>query len=103
MALASITDWVKANIELLLWLLALPALYFMPEEAGHFTLCPLGAMGVSWCPGCGLGHAIHYLLHLQWEQSLHHHYLGPFALALIVYRIFRILIHNFKIKQPHHG
>lgn len=44
-------------------------------------------MGFTWCPGCGIGHAIAWLLHGDVKNSLHAHWLGIPALILIVYRI----------------
>jgi hypothetical protein len=48
-------------------------------------------MGISWCPGCGIGHSIAYLLHGDVIKSFHTHFLGTFALLVIVYRIVQLI------------
>ncbi|MDZ7846652.1 MAG: DUF2752 domain-containing protein [Owenweeksia sp.] len=89
--------------ELAFWTCALLALYFMPVTEEHFTLCPLGAIGLESCPGCGIGHSIHYLLHFEWAHSWQEHYLGGFALIVILYRIFQLVKINTNHKQLLHG
>jgi len=90
------------NIELLIWPLGLLALYFMNPDGGGPGLCPLKWMGISWCPGCGLGHAIYHLLHGQWAASWQSHPLGAFALAVLLYRTWQLawqqilLFHHLK-------
>lgn len=59
-----------------------------PSQATHFTLCPLKLMGFNWCPGCGLGHSIAYLLHGDVYHSFHAHWLGIPALLIILHRIY---------------
>jgi hypothetical protein len=44
-------------------------------------------MGITWCPGCGLGHSIAFLLHGDIKNSFHAHWIGVPALIIIVYRI----------------
>ncbi|WP_255563247.1 MULTISPECIES: DUF2752 domain-containing protein [Mucilaginibacter] len=62
-----------------------------PASQGHFSLCPFKAIGLTWCPGCGLGHAISYLFHGDIRSSFHAHWLGiPVVLALF-YRIVVLL------------
>jgi hypothetical protein len=58
-----------------------------PTQAAHFTLCPLKLMGITWCPGCGLGHSIAFLLHGDLRKSFHAHWLGGPALIIILYRV----------------
>ena len=59
-----------------------------PIEESHFTLCPLKLLGIGWCPGCGLGHSIIYLLHGDIAGSFNAHWLGIPATAVILNRIF---------------
>jgi len=78
--------------ELLFWLAALTALAFTdPGSASHFSLCPLKASGITWCPGCGLGHSISWLFHGNIVRSWHAHWLGIPALFIIMYRIYVLL------------
>ncbi|WP_410688354.1 DUF2752 domain-containing protein [Chitinophaga filiformis] len=79
------------NIELIMWPTALLLLFFMhPSPTGEASLCILKRIGIPWCPGCGLGHSIHYLLHGEWRASLKSHPLGPFALLILTYRTFQL-------------
>ena len=93
----------KRNAEVLIWCTALILLYLMPEGGGHFTLCPIGALGFTWCPGCGIGHAIHHILHLEFAEAMRHHFLGLFAVLVIGHRIFSLLMLKHKHKLHYHG
>ncbi|TFF40416.1 DUF2752 domain-containing protein [Mucilaginibacter psychrotolerans] len=62
-----------------------------PAGPSHFSLCPLKAMGIAWCPGCGLGHAIAYLFHGDIRASFHAHWLGIPAVLGILYRIYTLI------------
>ena len=58
-----------------------------PTAATPFSLCPLKAMGITWCPGCGLGHSISFLFHGDVVSSLHAHWFGIPSVCIILYRI----------------
>lgn len=80
------------NPEALIWVSGLIALAFINAGgSSHFTICPLKNIGIDFCPGCGLGKSIHYLLHLEIEQSLTAHPLGIFAFAVLVRRIYELM------------
>jgi hypothetical protein len=80
------------NLELFFWIAALLALRFSdPSQPTQFTLCPFRLAGISWCPGCGIGHAIAYLLHGNIRSSFHTHWLGIPALAVLLYRIYALI------------
>lgn len=69
--------------ESVIWLAVLVVLYFM-EEGGP-SLCLFKWVGLSSCPGCGLGHAIHEALHFQWRASWEAHIMGvPVTVALLL-------------------
>lgn len=79
-------------LELILWCGAIFILALSyPNATRHITLCPIENLGFSWCPGCGLGRSISYLLHgeliLSWEQ----HWFGIPALGILIYRIVQLL------------
>ncbi|MDP9076616.1 MAG: DUF2752 domain-containing protein [Bacteroidota bacterium] len=75
--------------ELAFWIAALVALAIAdPNDQAHFSLCPLKLLGITWCPGCGLGHSISFLFHGDIKGSLHAHWLGVPALGVILYRIY---------------
>jgi hypothetical protein len=78
--------------ELVFWIAALFSLAFTnPAGQGHFSLCPLKAMGITWCPGCGLGHSISWLFRGNTRNSFHAHWLGIPALIIILYRIYTLI------------
>lgn len=83
--------WLKHNFELLFWIGALIALGFSDPTQTHFVLCPLRLMGITWCPGCGIGHAIAFLLHGEIKSSFHAHWQGVPALGILLYRIYTLL------------
>jgi hypothetical protein len=82
--------------ELAIWVAALAWLAFTdPAGPAHFSLCPLKAMGITWCPGCGLGHSISWLFRGNVHNSFRAHWLGIPALCIIVYRIYTLAIQKF--------
>jgi hypothetical protein len=86
---SSTIKFISKYFELVFWIAALIALA-VTDPAGkvHFSLCPLKAMGITWCPGCGLGHAISWLLRGDIRNSWHAHWFGIPALIIILYRIY---------------
>lgn len=84
------------NPEALIWISGLIVLAFInADNSSHFTVCPFKNIGIDFCPGCGLGKSIHYLLYLKIEQSLSAHPLGIFAFAVLVRRIFELIKDSF--------
>jgi hypothetical protein len=53
-------------------------------------------VGFRSCWGCGIGHAIHYALHLQFKQSFAEHVFGLPAAVGILYQIFSSFYHRTK-------
>jgi len=84
-------------LELTFWILALVLLATANPHEHHFTLCPLANLGLTWCPGCGLGRSITALFHGQINESIHQHWFGIPALMTIVYRIYQ-LTHQMVLK-----
>ncbi|WP_299497177.1 DUF2752 domain-containing protein [Mucilaginibacter sp.] len=81
--------FLKRNFELLFWVAAIIALAVAdPSVEPQYSLCPLKLMGITWCPGCGIGHAISWLIHGNLTNSWRAHWLGVPALILITYRIY---------------
>ena len=67
------------------------ALYLVdPASPGKLDLCPLHRLGLGPCPGCGLGAAIHYLLHGRLADAWISHPLGIPALAVLLHRIYTL-------------
>ena len=80
------------HAELFFLTAALVWLFFMqPGEPGA-SLCFFRWLGISWCPGCGLGHSIHYALHAQFSASVQQHILGIPAILVMLHRIRQLLI-----------
>ncbi|MBS1668047.1 MAG: DUF2752 domain-containing protein [Bacteroidetes bacterium] len=92
---------MKIYFEQIAWAMALLFLYFVdiPKEAGSFCIFKL--IGFQSCPGCGIGHAIHYALHFDWAQSFHAHVLGIPATLAIAYLITKPFFSN-KNKTIHY-
>lgn len=78
--------------EQIIWLLALGFLFFMDVEGSSASLCVFKGIGFNSCPGCGIGHAIHYALHLNFSQSFNEHILGIPATLGILYSILKPFI-----------
>ena len=87
--------WSLIGFEALVWILGLTYLLLIhiPEET-HFTICPLANLGFEFCPGCGLGKSISYLVEGDFISSFHSHPLGIFALLIITHRIITIIKNN---------
>lgn len=82
-------------LELLFWITALVLLATADPHEHHFTLCPLANLGLTWCPGCGLGRSITSLFHGDVSASFSHHWFGIPALILICYRIYQLSKSSF--------
>lgn len=87
-----IKNWLRHNLELLCWSAALIALFFLSENKSDTSLCLFSAFGFGKCPGCGIGHAMHYALKLEFVQSFNHHPLGILAVIIIFNRIRQLII-----------
>jgi hypothetical protein len=78
--------------ELVCWVSALLLLAVMPAGAGpHYSLCLFKALGIDFCPGCGLGHSLSQLFHGNLQASFSAHPLGIFAVITILSRIVTLL------------
>jgi len=99
---------IKRNFELIFWLTAILSLaIFNPAAEIHFSLCVFKLLGITWCPGCGIGHAISWLLHGNLSASFKAHWLGLPSLTVIFYRIYSLsLLQMFtfrKLNLKDHG
>jgi hypothetical protein len=84
--------WLWHKKEALIWMAALACLAISNPAVHHYTLCPLDNLGISYCPGCGLGRSIGYFFRLEIISSFLTHPLGIPAVFLFVYRSVKILI-----------
>ena len=76
--------------EAVIWSSALVALFFMDPGSG-ISLCPFKALGINWCPGCGIGHSIHYTLHFRFGAAWREHPLGIAATAVLIWQTIKSL------------
>ena len=84
------------GIEALIWIAALIFLALIePAESTHFIICPFSAMGIDFCPGCGLGRSVSYFLHGDFSTSLAVHPLGIFALIVLTTRVISLIKINW--------
>lgn len=85
--------WLRLiPLEAVLWGVGLVAMATMDPRAEHLiSLCPLDALGLSFCPGCGLGHAIAYLARGAIVESVQAHPLGIPAVLVLVGHISRLV------------
>ncbi|MGN6396223.1 MAG: DUF2752 domain-containing protein [Mucilaginibacter sp.] len=91
----------KKYFELAFWIAAMVSLALTnPSDQSHFSLCPFRLMGITWCPGCGLGHSICYLFHGDIRRSFQSHWLGIPAVIVIFYRIYSLARLRFKTRLP---
>jgi hypothetical protein len=78
--------------EALFWTAGLVAMAAMDPRGDHlFSLCPLDAIGVSICPGCGLGHAVAYLARGELVASVQAHPLGVPAVLILAIHVHRLV------------
>ncbi len=80
----------RNNLEAGFWLTALILLAISNPHEQHYSLCLFDQMGFSYCPGCGIGHAISYFFHGRIVDSFHAHPLGIIAIGIIVCRIIQL-------------
>ena len=79
-------------VEALLWSVGLLSMATMDPHGSHLiSLCPLDALGASFCPGCGLGHAVAYLARGELTASIGAHPLGLPAVLILGTHVLRLL------------
>lgn len=86
-------------IEAFIWMAGLVILAaYHPEEDQHVSLCLFNSLGFKYCPGCGMGRSLAFLIHGDVARSLQLHPLGPFALLVLLYRICQLMYNFIKEK-----
>ncbi len=88
------------NLEIGIWCSAL--IYFSvidPTVPQLFSLCPLHNLGFDFCPGCGLGRSISYVLHGDIVASLKCHPLGIPAAIILGQRIYHLSKNIFRYQH----
>lgn len=93
-SMLKIIEW-----EAVLWLIGLTYFLFVnPYATQQFTFCPFHNLGLTFCPGCGLGRSISFFYHGDLIHSIKSHPLGIIAFVLISARIIKLfikMINNF--------
>ncbi len=93
--------WRRGVLEAAIWIVGLAAMAMMNPDGSHLiSLCPLDALGLSFCPGCGLGHAIAYLARGELAASVRAHPLGLPAVVILSVHVVRLL-HSTGVVPPH--
>jgi len=87
----------KIPWEAVVWMLALIALALYTPAENHLTLCPLANLGFDFCPGCGLGRSISFLLHGNIKRSFEAHPLGIFAVIVLSFRSAKLVTLYLKL------
>ncbi len=87
------------SFELSFWIVSLIYLAMINPAESHFSFCLFNRLGFTWCPGCGIGHSISYLLHGDIIKSFQIHWLGTFALIVIVYRVLQLIRNIYQTNQ----
>ncbi len=82
--------------EQVIWTLALVLLFFMDTGSEATSFCVFKFAGFNSCWGCGIGNAIHHVLHLDFIQSLTEHILGIPATFGILFMIIKPFISPIK-------
>lgn len=96
---------IGLGAEPIIWASALLYLAIIdPSASGTFTLCPLHNLGLPFCPGCGLGHSVSYLLHGDVTRSLEAHPLGAAAVVILMHHLFSLFMtRTGRIPAPEHS
>lgn len=89
----TVQKFIKNYFEIIVFTTGLLLLAMMnPETANGPGFCILEQLGVSFCPGDGLGHSISYIFRGNFSNALQANILGPFALTILSGRILHLII-----------
>jgi hypothetical protein len=90
-----LSDFLRKYFEALVFAIALLLLGLMdPNAANGFSLCLFEQLGISFCPGDGLGHSISYIFRGDIYNALESNILGPFAILVLGGRVLHLIIKN---------
>jgi len=84
--------WFKNYFEITAFSVGLLLLAFMnPHTTNGPDLCLFSQLGISNCPGDGLGHSISYILHGEFHNAMKANVLGPFSIIILSSRVVYLL------------
>ena len=69
-----------------------------PYTTSGFTLCLFENVGITFCPGEGLGHSIAFLVRGEYTSAIEANFMGPAAMVIIFARIL-YLLHDLFFKR----
>jgi len=96
-----VARFLYRSAEAWIWLTALILLALLDPGDHHHTLCPFSNLGISFCPGCGIGRSISLAFRGEWLNSLMMHPLGIPAIILLFWRSMSLIKHQIHIlKNP---
>lgn len=91
----------RIPLEAAIWTAGLVAMACAdPEAPGLLDGCLFRWLGVEWCPGCGLGHAVGHLFRGEWTASLEAHSLGWFAVLVLGGHVIQLVWKAFTQPLP---
>lgn len=85
--------------EWIILLAMLLAAVTIDTTSGRPSLCVFSSLGVSSCPGCGLGRSMALAAQGALTASFQMHPLGMAAISVLSYRILNILFRNYQYKN----
>ena len=86
MPFSTLRKQVRPHLPQVLWLALLLLLFLMDTIKESFSFCVFRLLGFASCPGCGIGHSIHFTLHLQVRQAWQAHPFGiPATIGILCY------------------
>lgn len=98
--LPSLKHIFKYYFEILAFSIGLVLLATMdPETASGPGFCILERLGVTFCPGDGLGHSIAYIFQGEIYNALETNVFGPLAIIVLGGRIVQLLFKNYHINK----
>jgi len=93
--------YARVGFEAIIWVAAFVFLAIHnPDSQNEFTFCPLKNLGFHYCPGCGLGRSVSFLLHGDIVRSFQTHILGIPATIILLSRTITLFSNGIK-KDPY--
>ena len=68
-----------------------------PTAESWIELCVFKWVGLGECPGCGLGHALGFLVRGEWSQALDSHIFAPAVAAVLMHRVGTLTIRGLTV------
>lgn len=75
-------------VEAAIWVAGLGAMVMLDPTGESQTWCLFSRLGIEICPGCGLGHAVAFLVRGEWAASFASH---PLAVPVILGLSIRVM------------